>query len=398
MTRNPFSPTFGVSPPLLVGRDDLIGEFASGLGDGPGSPSRATLYTGARGTGKTVILNAVQEVAKEQAWLVISETATPGFITRLATIHLPGILSSQRVERKMTRLTGVSLPFGAGGATWDTTNVHPTPLTFRNQLELVTDTLAEHGTGVLITLDELHYRQIDELREFGATLQHAFREEREVAFAGAGLPSAVSAVLNDNVLTFLQRADRYVLGPVDFADVERAIREPIEANGRTIAAAALDEAAHATGGYPFLIQLVGRYSWRQHPSEEEITLADVTMGVTEARKRMGSLIFEPALADLSDIDRTFLTVMAQDDGPSRMSDICVRLNVTANFGSQYRLRLIEAGLIEGVRHGEVDFVQPLLREYLREHAIVSALRSGNPKILGEQTLTFKPPKGGGLRR
>jgi len=143
---------------------------------------------------------------------------------------------------------------------------------------------------------------------------------------------------------------------------------------------------------------VGRYSWRQHPSEEEITLADVTMGVTEARKRMGSLIFEPALADLSDIDRTFLTVMAQDDGPSRMSDICVRLNVTANFGSQYRLRLIEAGLIEGVRHGEVDFVQPLLREYLREHAIVSALRSGNPKILGEQTLTFKPPKGGGLRR
>jgi hypothetical protein len=26
--KNPFKPTFGVSPPLLVGRDELIGDFS----------------------------------------------------------------------------------------------------------------------------------------------------------------------------------------------------------------------------------------------------------------------------------------------------------------------------------------------------------------------------------
>jgi len=37
---NPFKPSFGVSPPLLVGRDGLIEEFVEGLQDGPGAAAR----------------------------------------------------------------------------------------------------------------------------------------------------------------------------------------------------------------------------------------------------------------------------------------------------------------------------------------------------------------------
>ncbi len=391
MARNPFTPTFGVSPPLLVGRDDLIQEFASALDDGAGSPGRATIYTGVRGTGKTVMLNKVQEVAEERGWLVISETATPGFITRLSTIHLPGIMAGFRSPGKRTRLTGLSLPFGAGGATWDSTNRDAAPSDFRSQLEHVTDILAEYGTGVLITLDELHYQQIDGLREFATTIQHTFREERAVAFAGAGLSSAVSPVLNDNVLTFLRRADRYNLGPVNLVDVERAIREPIEANGRELDPVACTEAARATGGYPFLIQLVGRYTWQQNPRERVIKSPDVAAAVAAARRRLGSLVYEPALADVSNIDRTFLVAMAQDSGPSKMSDICTRLGVNANYGSQYRLRLIEAGLVESSRHGEVDFAQPLLREYLQEHAVTLAPSLANSNSDDQNSIFVEMP-------
>jgi hypothetical protein len=56
---NPFKPSFGVSPPLLVGRDEILDLFVEGLEDGPGSQARATIYTGLRGVGKTVVLNAV---------------------------------------------------------------------------------------------------------------------------------------------------------------------------------------------------------------------------------------------------------------------------------------------------------------------------------------------------
>lgn len=89
---NPFHASFGVSPPLLVGRESVLEDFAEALEDGPGSSGRATLYTGARGSGKTVMLNAVEDLARQQGWLVISETATPGFVERMTQQHLPRML------------------------------------------------------------------------------------------------------------------------------------------------------------------------------------------------------------------------------------------------------------------------------------------------------------------
>ena len=35
MARNPFTPTFGVSPPLLVGRSVLLDDFVVALEDAP---------------------------------------------------------------------------------------------------------------------------------------------------------------------------------------------------------------------------------------------------------------------------------------------------------------------------------------------------------------------------
>jgi hypothetical protein len=49
-----------------------------------------------------------------------------------------------------------------------------------------------------------------------------------------------------------------------------------------------------------------------------------------------------------------------------MSDIAARLDVDANYASQYRLRLIATELIAPAGHGRVDFTMPYLREYLRE--------------------------------
>ena len=69
---NPFKPTFGVAPPLLVGRGELLELFEEALEEGPGAPARATIYTGARGTGKTVMLTAVEKLARNRGWLVIS--------------------------------------------------------------------------------------------------------------------------------------------------------------------------------------------------------------------------------------------------------------------------------------------------------------------------------------
>jgi hypothetical protein len=368
--RNPFHPTFGVSPPLLAGRDDLIHEFLEAIDDGPGAAGRATLYTGPRGAGKTVLLNAIEDRTRAKGWLVVTETASPGFVDRITRQHLPRLLRDFDPHAIQRRLNGINVALGPGGAgvSWSTLESHVVAAGLRNQVELLTDLLVEHETGLLITLDEIHQNQIAELRDLATVVQHAFRENRDLAFVGAGLMSSISDVVNDDVLTFLRRAERHHLGSVNSVDVQRAIREPIEAAGRTIGEEALDVMTTGTRGYPFLIQLVGAQAWRLHPQARNITVEDADEGVSRALRRLGSLVYEPALADASAIDKSFLLAMTQDDGPSKMADIQKRLGVDVNYASQYRLRLIAAELIEASRRGYVDFALPYLREYLREEA------------------------------
>ncbi len=154
---------------------------------------------------------------------------------------------------------------------------------------------------------------------------------------------------------------------VPLAEASRALAETITANGRRIDPDALAVAARATGGYPFMIQLVGYQVWRK-ASGDHIDAEAARVGVEAARARLGSLVHETALAELSGVDRAFLSAMAHDDGPSRLQAIAGRLGKGLNYVSVYRARLLEAGMIAAAGRGKVDFAIPFLREYLREHA------------------------------
>jgi hypothetical protein len=320
------------------------------------------------------MLNEAESQARQRGWVTISETAVPGLVDRLTAHRLPEVAAALELSKTGRRVTGVAFPFQLGGITWQPPAAEHRP-DLRAQLAALTDHLAGHGTGLLLTVDELHRADRAGLRELAATIQHCFREERPIAFAGAGLPTAVADLLNDDVLTFLRRADRYHLGAVDPADVADALRTPLRTAGYTITDPALQVAAAGTGGYPFLIQLVGFWMCKLADSADSSLIEDAAAaaGVQAARRRLGSLIHEPALRDLSHVDRTFLAAMAVDDGPSRMADIAARLTADANYASQYRLRLIAADMIRPSGHGHVDYTLPYLRDYLREHAASAGL-------------------------
>jgi hypothetical protein len=128
----------------------------------------------------------------------------------------------------------------------------------------------------------------------------------------------------------------------------------------------------ATSGYPFMIQLVGDRVWRSADEAHAITRKHADAGIDAARRRLGRLVHAPALADASDVGKSFLLAMAEDDGPSTLADIGRRLGANSNYTSQYRLRLLALELIKPAGHGRVDFALPYLREYLREHAAFTA--------------------------
>jgi hypothetical protein len=366
--RNPFKPTFGSNPPILAGRADLIAEFGESLDDGPGSPGRATFYTGARGTGKTVMLNEAVEQARQRGWLVINEATREGLLQRLSAVHLPRLLRELQDDgRPRRRLSGINTPVGVG-VNWETTEPAPLAGDLYTQVAAVTDLLAPRGTGLLITLDEVHRRASADLREIFQTLQLAIREDREVAFAAAGLPSAVDDLLNDDVLTFLRRAERHDLGAVHPQDTEAALLLPIRDSGRDIEPAALARAVEATAGYPFLIQLTGYQIWKQNRQHRVITVADALTGIGAAGTRLGRLVHEPALREASTADRRVPRAMSLDNGPSRVAELAARLGETSSWINTYRTRLIAAALVRPAGHGLVDFAMPFMREYLRHNS------------------------------
>lgn len=365
--RSPFRPSFGTNPPVVSGRDAVVAELEDALDSGPGARGRAALFTGNRGIGKTVMLNEAEAVARERGWVVLSETATPGLLSRITREELPGVADLVRQgPRAQRRISGVHLPGHLGGVDFD---LPPDagPGGLRTQLNRLTDLLEANGTGLLITLDEVHSRRArDDVAQLCAVVQHAFREERPVAFAAAGLPAAVQDLLSEDVSTFLRRARRYVLEPLTPVAAEEALRLPVERHGRRVGDAALRRAAEATHGYPFLVQLVGDRAWRQDPSSPEITGAHVRAAVTAAVREIGALVHEPALNDLSETDRAFVTVMAEDDGESAIADVERRLDRDHGYVSRYRSRLIVAGIIAPTRRGYVDFTIPYMREFVRE--------------------------------
>jgi len=371
---NPFTPTFGVTPPLLVGREQQLSDVVASLDARIGDPYRAVKVHGLRGSGKTVFLNRVEDEARKRGWSVISETTRPGFIDRLTQTVLPALLAQADPHAASSTLTGGALSTPVGGIELHrNTERHYQPAPdLRSQLSLLATLKEGAGAGVLITVDEMNPHGAEDLRQLTQVLQHCFREGREVAFVGAGLNGHVQDLMDADGMTFLRRAEEVALGPIPYQEVRRGLTEPLTTWGKDIDTAAADIAAEGARGYPFMIQAIGFRLWATAAPSGPITGDGARAAVAHATRRVGELVLKPELRALSKIDRSYLAAMAVDPGPSRTRDVATRLGVTAQYASVYRQRLIRADLVMDAGFGLIDFTLPTLREYLQSHAAADA--------------------------
>lgn len=362
IVQNPFKPTAGATPPELVGRSGLLDEFEYGLQQGSGAPGLLTIITGSRGIGKTVMLSAAEDIARAYGWAVISRTATPGFLAGVGDdmSRLLNELGDGPPSRKVTAFSAAG--FGL------TTQLPPEPSKdWRRTGDELLRRLNDSGTGLVITIDEIHAVDRTEISQLAADVQHFIRDGLPIALIFAGLPSAVSDLLNEGVATFLRRADRINLHEAAVADVTTSYRDLFKQGDITVPPELIEKAAEATEGYPFLIQLVGYYLWMEAGKAGwTLEASTVQRAVAAAQRRNTLVVVESALSDLSDRDREFLNAMAAQDGPSAAGQIGAELRAKPNVVSKYRKRLIAAGLIEPAGYGKVDFAMPGLRTYLRE--------------------------------
>ncbi|MDO4808014.1 MAG: ATP-binding protein [Coriobacteriales bacterium] len=371
---NPFRPTAGKMPPILIGRESDVGDFFQGLRDGAGAPGRLMLVTGQRGFGKTVLLTELGRIAHAEGWPVISETASEGVCARIIDeleSHGPRIL-----EAEVSPSINVA---GVAGVSVGKLSVEPgvasrsLRLAIESRLKKV-----EPGKGVFISIDEVQAATRQDMVDIGTAIQHVIRDQdmqdvpdsqkKGVAFAFAGLPSVVDELLDDKVLTFLRRSQRHELAEVGIPDVRNAYVQTITENGKNIAEATALSAAESTMGFPYMVQLVGHYLWQSSEMRRSdvIEEEDVARAIPDAARAFEDAVCAPAFRGLSKAQKRFVLAMlsAQSDAVS-LEGIAERAERGHAWARKYRQSLHDAHVIRVNGDGSTSFLIPYFASYLR---------------------------------
>ena len=356
-----FHPTFGSRPAQIVGRDREIEEFLEGLDAPVGSHERCTFFIGQRGMGKTALLLELAERAQEKDYVVALVTAYEEMENDIIEVIQRN--GSKVLPKEKKRIQGVEA--GAFGFSFGLTFSEATQVQygFRSKLTLLCDKLEEYGKGVLILVDEA--KTSESMRQLAITYQHLVGEEKNIAMVMAGLPQAVSTVLNDKVLTFLNRAKKVKLDAISLSEIHAYYTKAFKESGIKCTESLLEEAVGSTKGFPYLMQLIGYYILKYVADDCSVTEKILHRARAAAVSDLGNNVFEPILKPLSDMDMEFLEAMAKSEGESKTADIARRLGKSNSYIQPYRARLIDAGIIESPRNGKLNFCVPYLADYIR---------------------------------
>ena len=382
--RNPFSPGAGSPPPELAGRENILEQARVLLGRvRAGRPEKSLLLTGLRGVGKTVLLNEIERLAQGEGYRTILVEAHEG--KSLAVLLAPHL---RRLLFELDRLAGAGHKARRGLAVLKSfvgairikvgeidigVDIEPEAGTADSgDLEVdlpslftaVAEAAEERGVAVAILIDEIQYFAATELSALIMAMHKMQQRQLPLVLIGAGLP--ILPGLAGESKSYAERLFSFPdVGPLHEADAAKAIREPIEEAGETIAADALREVCHLTKGYPYFLQEWGYQAWN-HAQLSPISVQVVRETTDIVTMRLDENFFRVRFDRLTPRERQYLRAMAElGSGPHRTGDIADALEVKITTLGPVRANLIKKGMVYSPSHGEMAFTVPLFDEFMR---------------------------------
>ena len=380
--RNPFAPGAGSQPPELAGREEIIAAADVALQRAiQGRSAKSQMLLGLRGTGKTVLLNKIEDVAEKHGF-VTSFIEAPEEES-LAQLLYPKLHQAlQRLSRiegaKAASLAALRSLRGFASVfkikIGDVSiSVDPEPgEADSGQLEAdLTDLFIRVGEAAraakaawLLLIDEVQYLKTKELAALIVAIHRVTQKSLPILFFGAGLPQL--AALAGEAKSYAERLFDYPpVGPLTDEAARLAIREPIRDEGADIAQDALDEIVRKTERYPYFLQEWGYQAWNAAPGSP-IGLADVQNGSDRALKRLDHGFFRVRFDRLTPKEREYVLAMAASGkGPYRSADVAARLGESVQALGPCRSSIIRKGMIYSPQHGDIAFTVPMFDEFLR---------------------------------
>lgn len=358
---NPFNPSFGKLPQIFLDRTEQIESFINEL-QNPDSPYQTSMIYGQRGSGKSSFMTAVIEhLEKMDNFLVIKVPSSKNIL--MSCTQAIYDKSRKKISKIFDALEGLHISafhFEFGYEKKESPSVN-----YLHDLEEMLMKLNERHVIVTICLDEV--KESNDLIDFIEVYSILMEKNYPVRLIMAGLPQNISEIQNNDNLTFLLRAPRISLKNLDPSSVKYAYQKAFENTGKIINHDSLMLMVKNVGGYAYAFQLLGYLVWKN--TEQIILKRDVIAILDEYRALLYRNAYTKIFESVSQKDKEFLIAMAKDDSSSvPMKNISSLMNKSDRYVSVYRIRLIDAQIIEATSYGHVGFLLPSFKDFVLERA------------------------------
>lgn len=341
--QNPFTLTFGKSPLEPVERPVQTNEIIEAFTADPIN-QQMFIITGVRGSGKTVMMTEISHrLRKKEDWVVIElNPATDllqGMLSKLNSNQVcAGIIKSAKIDLSF---------FGFGVSIEGAVQITDT----ETAIIAILEKMKKSEKRLLITIDEVTNSEY--MHVFASAFQIFVRQDLPVFLLATGLYENIDELQNEKSLTFLYRAPKIQLKPLN----KRAIVNKY----KSIFEIEVDQAtqmADFTKGYPFAFQVLGYLTWNHH--------GDYNAVRGEYEQYLSEFVYDKIWSELSQKDRMVARGIADVEG-GKIKDIREHLHMETNEFNPYRKRLIKKGILSGETRGYVYFTLPLFEEYVMEN-------------------------------
>lgn len=340
--KNPYTISFGKIPNKYVSRtaviDGIIEEFDSDRPD-----EQVYKLTGIRGTGKTVTLTAIEQYFRdEEDWIVIDIPSRADITTELVAR-----LYSQ--VPFITKFVDASLNLSAFGIGVSVSGKSPVA-SINYALEVLIEEVKKRHKKVLITVDEA--QKTKSMVEFIQEFQILIRKDLPLYLILAGLYEDIESLENADGLTFLLRATKYEMTPLNITYIRDDYQNTLE-----ISYEEAEKMAYITKGYAYAYQTLGKFMWDS--KGKELT-EDVLRKMDDM---LSDKVYKKIWSELAPNDKLFLRFIAQKDSMP-VNELLELTHKNHSDWSVPRQRLSEKGIIDTQNRGIVAIRLPRFKEFI----------------------------------
>lgn len=207
------------------------------------------------------------------------------------------------------------------------------------------------GKRVLITINEAD--NSEQIKLFVQAYQSLIRQGYKILLLMTGLYENISKLQDDRSLTFLYRAPKINLEPLNI----NSIATSYEANLGVDSKKAL-EFAKFTNGYAYAYQVLGHLFYNEDAKELTPTV------INDFDQYMADYVYDKVYSKLSSNEQKLLLNFKTNDAV-KAEELRERTNFDSRTLCVYRDRLLKRGVLLSPKYAYLKFSLPRFAEYLR---------------------------------